>query len=316
MIKARLFFFTILLLLTHSTFSQEITCFISSRQQQQSLGLVMAQEKGIYKKFGLHVTFVVGSKNIAYSYLAKKKVMFAPLLLPTAIKLYSSKEPIVNVAQILNSSSFMVVAKKSSGIKSIKDLNNKKIGVFGGEQQVVCDAFIKYYNLNVTQIPRGNSVNLLLMDCVEALIVRSYDDFHYIINSGIDSTSLTAFYFKDSPLNFPEDGLYCLEKTYKSNPELCRKFIRATLEGWKFAADNPSETIECVMRYVKTKNVTMNHSQMKWIVNSLRGLVNRDKNNNITGQLLQSDYDRTAQFLQKLGLVKQTPQFTSINRSN
>jgi NitT/TauT family transport system substrate-binding protein len=313
--KARLFFLAILLLVSCQAFSQEVTCFIG-KQQAEFPGMILAQEKGIYKKYGLNVKFASGGRGIAYSYLQRGKVMFTTLMLPTAIQSYTSRLPIVNLAQIMKSSSFMVVSKKQSGIKSIKDLNGKRIGILGEEQQIVGDAFIKYNNLNVTVVPRGASANLLLMDCVEALILRSYSEFHYIINSGIDSSSLTAFYYKDNQLNFPEDGLYCLESTYKANPELCKKFIRATLEGWQYMVDHPEESIDCVMKYVKSKSLTMNYSQMKWNVRSLLGLLNLDGKKHVSGQLNQKDYESTARLLEKLGLVKKAPPFNAINRSN
>jgi len=242
--------------------------------------------------------------------------MFTTLMLPTAVQLYSEKQPIVNLAQLLKSSSFMVVSKRASHIRGISDLNGKRIGLFDEELQVVGDAFVKKYNLKLTVLPRGASVNLMLMDCVDALIVKSYSDFHNIINSGIDSIALSAFYYKDIQLNFPEDGLYCLESTYKSNPELCKKFIQATLEGWQYMYDHPEESVDCVMKYVKSKSITMNYSQMRWTVTGLRGLLNVDGKKHVTGVLNQKDYNYTAWLLEKLGLVKKAPAFNAINRSN
>ncbi len=312
--RIRFFVFVILLLLSNQAFSQEVTCFIG-KQQAEFPGQILAQEKGIYKKYGLSVKFVSGGRGIALSYLTRGKVMFTTLMLPTAVKLYSEKQPIVNLAQLLKSSSFMVVSKKAGNIKSINDLNGKSIGMFGEELQVIGDAFVKKYNLNLTVMPRGASVNLLLMDCVDALIVKSYSDFHNIINSGIDSSSLSAFYYKDIQLNLPEDGLYCLESTYKTNPELCKKFIQATLEGWQYMYDHPEESIDCVMKYVKSKSITMNYSQMRWTVYGLHGLLNTDGKKHVTGLLSQQDYNTTAWLLEKLGLVKKAPAFNAINRS-
>lgn len=313
--KARIFFLVILLLVSSQAFSQEVTCFIG-KQQAEFPGMILAQEKGIYKKYGLNVKFVSGGRGIALSYLTRGKVMFTTLMLPTAIQLYSEKQPILNVAQIIKSSSFMIVSKRANHIRAINDLNGKRIGMFGEELQVVGDAFVKRYNLNVTILPRGASVNLLLMDCVDALIVKSYSDYHNIINSGIDSTALIAFYYKDIQLNFPEDGMYCLESTYKNNPEICKKFVQATLEGWQYMYDHPAESIDCVMKYVKSKSITMNYSQMRWTIYGLHGLLNTDGKKHVTGLLNQQDYNTTTGLLEKLGLVKKAPAFNAINRSN
>ncbi len=312
---ARGFFFIILFLFSFQAFSQDVTCFIG-KQQAEFAGQILAQEKGIYKKYGLNVKFVSCGRGIALSYLTRGKVMFTTLMLPTAVQLSSEKQPIVNLAQLLKSSSFMIVSKRANHIRTISDLNGKRIGMFEEELQVIGDAFIKKYNLKLTVLPRGASVNLLLMDCVDALIVKSYSDFHNIINSGFDSTALTAIYYKDILLNFPEDGLYCLESTYKANPEICKKFTKATLEGWQYMYDHPAESIDCVMKYLKSKNITINYSQMRWVVNGLFGLLNVDGKKHVTGLLNQQDYNTTASLLEKLGLVKKAPAYNTINRSN
>ena len=66
-------------------------------------------------------------------------------------------------------------------------------------------------------------MNLFLRDGVDAASATVYNEYHLILNAGLNPEELTTFPFSEQGLNFPEDGLYCLEKTFEKNPErACR----------------------------------------------------------------------------------------------
>lgn len=61
----------------------------------------------------------------------------------------------------------LLIAKKSSGIKTPQDMNGKKVGLWGPIFQIQPKAFLKRYNLKVKEIRRSYSVNLFLRDGVD-----------------------------------------------------------------------------------------------------------------------------------------------------
>jgi len=58
-------------------------------------------------------------------------------------------------------------------------------------------------------------VNLFLRDGVDVVSAMWYNEYHTIINSGLNPDELTTFFFHEHGLNFPEDGIYTLEETFK-----------------------------------------------------------------------------------------------------
>ena len=110
----------------------------------------------------------------------------------------------------------MLIAKKRSGIESVRDLEGKRIGLWGGNFQIQPMAFFRKYDLSVTTVPLYSTVNLFLKGAVEAASAMWYNEYHIILNSGYNPDELTLFFFSDFGLNFPEDGLYCIEETYRA----------------------------------------------------------------------------------------------------
>ena len=39
-----------------------------------------------------------------------------------------------------------------------------------------------------------------------------YNEYHLILNAGVNPEELTTFPMADYGMNFPEDGIYCLER--------------------------------------------------------------------------------------------------------
>ena len=120
----------------------------------------------------------------------------------------------INIGQIIQRSAFILLAKKSRGINKPEDINNKKVSLWGEEFQIQPRAFFKKYNLKVKIIPQGLSVNLFLGDGVDVASAMWYNEYHTILNSGLNPEELTTFFFYDCGLNFPEDGIYTLEKFF------------------------------------------------------------------------------------------------------
>ena len=83
--------------------------------------------------------------------------------------------------------------------------------------------FLNKNNIKAEVIPINEGINLFLKDAVDICAVMHYNEYNSLYNYGIDTDELSAFYFKDSGMNFPEDGIYCMEKTLKNDPELCKK---------------------------------------------------------------------------------------------
>jgi NitT/TauT family transport system substrate-binding protein len=124
--------------------------------QAQFAGYYVAYEKGIYKKYGIDLTILKGGPDSSpVEYLEKGKTDLASIWLSTAIQKRSQGIKLVNIGQIIQRSALMLVAKKARGINKPRDINGRKVGLWGAEYQIQPRPFFKKYNLKVRIIPQS-----------------------------------------------------------------------------------------------------------------------------------------------------------------
>lgn len=289
---------------------QKITFVPHWVPQAQFAGYFVADELGFYKKRGIDLTILPGGPKISSSALIQEgKVDFSLMWLSNAIQLRANNIKIVNIAQIVNRSALMLISKKSSGINNPKDMDGKKIGIWGGDFQIQPMAFFKKYKLNVKTIMQGNSINLFFFDGIDVTTAMWYNEYHTILNSGINENELNKFFFADYGLNFPEEGIYCSEEFYDKNPDLCRHFVEATLEGWKYAFEHPDFAIDVVIKHIKKVNLPVNKSHQQWMLGRMNDLMFTSNKLSDFGVLQINDYLLVARKLYEEKLIDHIPSY-------
>ncbi len=278
--------------------------------QAQFAGYYTALDKGIYRKHGIDLTIITGGPNYPTSeYLRKGKADFALLWLTKAIRERASGVRLVNLAQIVRKSSMMLVARKSSGIRTPADMNGRKVGLWGGEFAIPPHAFFSKYRITAREVPQSYTVNLFLRGGIDVASAMWYNEYHTIINAGLDPGELQVFFLKDQGLNLPEDGLYALESTVKSDPDLAAEFVAATLEGWEYAFAHPDEALDIVIKYMRAAKIPANRMHQKWMLARMRDLISNDGGKSVSGLLNREDYAATGEILLKSGVIRAIPDF-------
>ncbi|MGB7291895.1 MAG: ABC transporter substrate-binding protein [Thermodesulfobacteriota bacterium] len=282
--------------------------------QAQFAGYYVAYEKGIYKRYGIDVTILSGGPDSpSTEYLKDGKSDFATMFLSTAIIEKADGVNLVNIAQIIQRSALMLIAKKSSKINDPKDMDGKKIGLWGPEFQVQARALFKKYEVVPKIIPQSQSINLFLRDGVDVASAMWYNEYHTILNNGIDPDELSTFFFEDYGLNFPEDGIYTLKENFETDPSLSCAFVKASIEGWKYAFENPDEAIDIVLKYMRNSKLPANRTHQRWMLDRMKDIVLDDGNLTTIGVLNEGDYIRVTDELKKTGLIKDPPEFTEFH---
>ncbi len=277
--------------------------------QAQFAGFYQALEQGFYERHGLDVVILEGGpRKPVDKLLASGEATFASHFLSSALKLRDEGLPLVHLAQISQRSALMLVALKSHGIHTIQDLDGKKASLWPAFSTQPRALFRKH-NLNVQTLPQGASINLFLRGGVDAASAMWHNEYHLILNSGLDESELTLFFFDQQGLNFPEDCLVCLADTWRTQPELCRRFVQATLEGWQYALSHREETIKVVMRRAEAAHTGANRSHQRWMLDHMGELIQPAKPATTLGQLKREDYERVAAELKREGEIQAAPRF-------
>jgi NitT/TauT family transport system substrate-binding protein len=284
-------------------------------RQAQFAGYYIALERGIYRKHGIDLKILPAGDMHPIDLLKKKEAEFCSLWLPAGIQIRSKGEKLVNIAQIVQKTSMMLIAKKSSGIRKPEDMNGKKVGLWGPMLQIQPQAFFRKYKIKVKAVPQSYSVDLFLRDGVDVASAMWYNEYHTIVNTGLNPEELTTFPFQEYGLDFPEDGLYTLEKILERDPELCSAFVAATIEGWRYALAHPQEALDTVVEELKKAHIPLSRIHQKWMLEKLRDKIMPGNNSGLIGKLSPDDYKHVATTLKDCGLITDIPPFTEFHRN-
>ena len=250
--------------------SQPVNLIVQWMPQSQFAGYYVAYDKGFYKDHGVNVTVLRGGPDRdPTEYIQSGKAQFATMFLSTAIVSRTKEIPLVNIAQVINRSNLMVVAWKDKGINSVKELSGRRVSFWGDTFNAAFLGLRNRYRLSVNYIPQNYSVNLFLNKGVDACAAMYYNEYNMLYQSGVNEDELSTFFMRDEGFGFPEDGIYCLESTWKKDPKLCKNIADASLEGWQYAKDHSEEALDIVMKYVNESHVPTNRVHMKWMLNKI-----------------------------------------------
>lgn len=296
--------------------------------QAQFAGYYVALETGIYKEYGLDVEIISGGpERSSADYLKNRKADFASLWLVSSLDLCSQGVEVINLAQIVQRSALMLIAKKSSEILKPEDLNGRKVGLWGPPFATQPKILFQQQEIKVIPLRQTYSINLFLRDGVAAVSAMWYNEYHSILSAGINSDELTTFFYADYNLNFPEDGIYVLKQTWQQHPAMCRTFVNASIKGWHKAFANPELTLDITMRNLKKEHITSNRAHQKWMLERMHDIIlpQNQKNNQRPnscqnrsseqiGKLDQKDFQRVTNHLKQVGIIKNAPDFKTFHQ--
>lgn len=279
--------------------------------QSQFAGYYVAYSKGFYRKHGIDVDIMRGGPDrSAMEYLSKGRADFATTFLSCAIRERVRGLRLINIGQIIQHSTQMLIAKKSSGINSPQDMNGRRVSLWGTDFQILPRTFFRKYNLAVTEIEQAPTMNLFLRGAVDVASAMWYNEYHTVLNSGINEDELTAFFLSDYGADLPEDGIYTLEDTFRKDPEKCCRFVQASVEGWQYAFEHPEEALDIVMKYVDEANVPTNRCHQKWMLERMKDVILPSDRDVPVGVLRREDYENVVRVFESVGGMNDAPAFS------
>jgi NitT/TauT family transport system substrate-binding protein len=273
--------------------------------QAQFAGYLVALEKGIYRRHGIDLAIALGGPGRSPAdALRDGHAEFATLWLATALQHRGAGLSVINIAQISQRSSMVLVARKSAGIATVADLADRKISLWGGDLAVAPRAFFDRHRLSVQSVPQSDTVNLFLRGGVQVASAMWYNEYHLILNAGVDADELTVFRLDGDGFNFPEDGLYTLAATIERDPALVDGFVRASLEGWDYAIAHPDEALDIVLARMREANLPANRVHQKWMLAQMAAVIRPGGTGAVTGLLKRNDLAGVVDELQRTELLQ------------
>lgn len=283
--------------------------------QAQFAGYYVALDKGMYARRGIDLQILpAGPGRSPAASLEDGTADFALLWLTTALQHRAQGHALVNVAQIVQTSSMMLVARKTSGIRSIADMNGKKVGLWEGDLSIPPRALFDKFHVEVREVPQSRTVNLFLRGGIDVASAMWYNEYHTITDSGLDPDELIVFFLHDHGMDFPEDGLYTLEKTLAADPAMVSAFVLASIEGWRYAFAHPEEALDVVIRRMVEAHLPANRVHQRWMLDRMRDLAVPGGREDSLGVLKEADYRAVARTLLQERLITSHPEYQDFAR--
>jgi len=283
--------------------------------QAQFAGYMMAQHKGLFRRAGLgEVRLAWGSDEIRpLQRVIDAEADFCTTWLSTAIVERAQGRPVVQISQVLRRSSMMLVARSDSGIAAPGDMSGRRVGLWGGEFDVLPNAFFKKHSVGPVVVPQSNSMVPFLRGAVDVASAMYYNEYHLLFEAGLRESELRVFALADYGMDFPEDALYCTETTRRQRPAACAAMVTAVRQGWQAAFANEQETLEVVMDYCARAHVRTNRAHQRWMLRAMKEAMG-DPAAAAWGRLSPEVYAGVAGALRDQGLIDRVPEFGAFYR--
>ncbi len=283
--------------------ADKVTIQLKWVTQAQFGGYFVAQDKGYYQAEGLDVTIKPGGPDIAPpQVIAGGGADVIIDWMPAALASREKGVALVNIAQIFKKSGMMLTCRKDSGIKSPADFRGKTLGVwFYGNEYPFLSWMSKLGipttggSNGVTVLKQGFNVDPILQKQAECVSTMTYNEYWQIVDAGLSPSELVVYKYEDQGVSTLEDGLYVMEKNLRKKAFVSKmaRFLKASIKGWKYAADHPDEAADIVLENDDTGAQTEKHQRrMMREINKLVG--NQPQG---IGYLIPADYRRTVDVL-------------------
>jgi NitT/TauT family transport system substrate-binding protein len=280
--------------------------------QAQFAGYYVALDKGIYARHGVDLNILrAGPGHSPAEALKEGTADFAILWLITALQHRSAGSTLVNLAQTSQRSSMMLISKKTSGIETIDDMDGKKVGLWEGDVSIPPRTLFAMHHIKVRVVPQSHTVNLFLRGGIDVTSAMWFNEYHTIINSGIDPEELNVIFLRDQGMNFLEDGIYAMEAAVHKDPALAAAFVDASLAGWRYAFDHPDEALDIVIKYMREAHLPANRVHQRWMLDRMRDLMTPVNPHGSLGDLRERDYEAVARTMQEYGLIQSYPDYNA-----
>lgn len=273
--------------------------------QAQFAGFYLAKDAGLYQQAGLDVQIIPGGPGIdPLADLAKGKCDFATGWLSGGLELRSKGVDVVLLAQLIQRSALLLITMADRGITKVRQLSGRRVGLWGGHFDLLPHALFRRDGIKVQEVTQNASMAPLLLGAVDAACAMQYNEYHQLIQSGVNPDEMVVFNFADMGLNFPEDGIYCMEGLWRQKQALCRRFTKASLAGWRLAIDQPDLALASVMKRVDAARLASNRAHQRWMLRSMLRLITHRVGPNGLGQLDPKDFAMVNRVMVDQGLMK------------
>ena len=268
----------------------------------------LAQEKGLFKKYGLDVTLDDGNGSVATVQIVgngEYDVGHASLA-PMAIA-RSKGLPVKAIAGFIQENDIGLLVPKDAGIRSAADLKGKKIAFTAGSLEApFIDRFLasgklKRDDIELLNVDAAGKAGMYMTGRTDAAF-SSAPFFLAVVEATRPSIAVR---FADSGLQFPSFGLFATEKTIATKPDQLKRFVSVVAGCWTYIFNgHEDEGVNAII--AGRPQAKLNPKVLRQQIDTLKDYALTDAVKSMTfGSMALTDWQQTVKILSEGGLLGQ-----------
>lgn len=264
------------------------------------VGILVAKDKGFYEKEGIDLEIKPGGFG-----LDPLKLVAAGsdvIGVGGAVNLLLAREkgmPLVAFAAEFQNTPVGFIVRKDSGIRNFTDFKGRKVGVQTGmDTDTLYRALLAKFGMSskvVKEVPIQFDPTPFVAGQIDVLPGYVTNQPITLKNQGIETTVITA---ASQGLNVYGNVYFVSEETLRSNPDLIRRFLRATKAGWEQAMSNRADAIAAM----KARSKDFSDADLESIHAAVMPFIRPDEASVSLLGMTPSRWDSTYDVLIKAGL--------------
>lgn len=232
-------------------------------------GLYVARDKGYYKEQGLDVSIVGPLEGGVAQLVAAGKADFGVSYQEEVTNARVAGIPVKAIAAVIQHNTSGFASPVEKGIKTPQDFEGKKYGGWGSPmEEAMLKALMEKHGADFKKV---QMVNIGSADFFST--VKKDVDFEWIYWgwTGIEAEQrgIKLNYIKltdeDPALDYYTPVLIASEKTLSEKPELVKKFLKATSQGYEYAIAHPEEAATVLTTAVPELNKNLVLASQKYL---------------------------------------------------
>jgi NitT/TauT family transport system substrate-binding protein len=291
--------------------NDQVTLRLDWTMEGQHLPFVWALDKGYYAAEGIDAQIFEGrgSGNTVQLVGAKTDTFGEADAARTALG-RSQGATLKVLAAFIQRSEGTVVSFEESGFKKPQDLIGKKVASTpGSSSTVLFQAMLKASGIPESKI---DAVNIDATSKVASLLQHRVDAISGLTSSEcvlarlqVPEEKIACMPMADFGVNALGAGILANDDTIKQNPDLVRRFVRASIKGLNEAVQNPAEAAAIGKKHFPLADVKVLQAQLESLIPSLHS---PNSVGHPLGWMAEADWHATIDTLRSyMGLTSDAP---------
>jgi NitT/TauT family transport system substrate-binding protein len=227
------------------------------RFETPNSGFLVALDKGFYKAEGLDVTIDPGNGSVdGINRVASGSYNLAMADFNSLIRFRDNpaNPQLKAVFMLMNAPAFAITSLKKTGIAKPKDLEGRLVGAPAADGAYANWAsFVKASGIDASKVKIENvgfpvREPMLMQGKVDAIVGFGYSAWVALQSNGYKPEDISIMYMRDFGLELFGNALIANPQFLKDNPEVVRKFVRASIKGFMDVAANPADAVASVLK--------------------------------------------------------------------